>query len=410
MKVKSVKPLGDGMQERVAEDYWSALENFASYSFNASHSAEYSLISWVTMWLKVYYPAEFYAAAMTVIDKEDKLAGLVTDAKQRGIEVLPPDITVSSNRIEIEDGDKLYAPFQAIKGISTNVAAAILKLRDAELPSMGIFKGGFTLGATGNILEFDPAVQKKLLGVSRVAVNASNIDKLSRVGALWRLNKVGHPPLHADRLKDRLELMPGFTVELVRASRGLSTGTVAELKITRLVEEMRACSLPSMQGKPIPSPVLGKKAKFMLVFDAPDWQEEKAMKMMTGKPADVVKAGLKGGGLSTSDGYFTSLSKTPKERGTKTLTNQQINDGATFLKQEIEILKPAVIIAMGSNAVRYFSPGIKGSPADLAGKVIFDADLDASIVFGLNPSMLYFDSSKLTLVESVFDQLYTLLS
>ena len=124
----------------------------------------------------------------------------------------------------------------------------------------------------------------------------------------------------------------------------------------------------------------------------------------------MVKAALKGVGLKTSDGYYTSLVKSTKPQGQKALTNEQINGCSTWLAREIEILKPPVIIAMGSNAVRYFSPGVKGTPSDLAGKVIFDAKLDASIIFGINPSSVYFDSSKISLIEQVFARLGDLLS
>lgn len=332
-----------GMEKFKAEQLWDTILGFAGYAFNKSHSAEYSLISWVTMWLKVYYPAEFYAAAMTVIDKDEKLAGLVLDARAKGLQVLPPDINISSNRIEIEGDDKLYAPFQAIKGISTNVAASIMKLRAYEDPAAGIYPGGFTLNTAGGIAEFEAAVQKHVLG--RTQVNSAHREKLSRVGAFWNLDKVGHPALHADRLKDRIELMPGFTVELVKADRQLNAEHLAKLQIVRLCDEMRESTAPSMVGKQIPVPRIGDAPRFMLVFDAPTWQEERAGKMLEGSAADVVKEALKGVGLRANDGYYTALCKVAKEKGAKTITNQQILDGGEFLKKEIEILKPPVIIA-----------------------------------------------------------------
>ena len=83
MKIKSITSLDDGMNIDRAAMLWENIEGFAAYSFNKSHSVEYTLISWITMWLKVYYPAEFYAAAMTVIEKEDQLTGLVADAQAK---------------------------------------------------------------------------------------------------------------------------------------------------------------------------------------------------------------------------------------------------------------------------------------------------------------------------------------
>lgn len=400
--------VASGMEQHKAETLWQTILGFAGYAFNKSHSAEYSLISWVTMWLKVYYPAEFFAAAMTVIDKDEKLAGLVMDARAHGLQVLPPDISVSSNRIEIEGDDKLYAPFQAIKGISSNVAASIMKLRDHADPALAIAPGGFTLSPAGTIAEFAPAVQKAVLG--RTQVNSAHQEKLARVGALWRIDKQGHPADHPDRLKDRIELMPGFTVELVKADRQLNRGHLVNLEITRLVDDMHSSPAESFQGRTLPRPRCGAEPRFMVVFDAPTWEEERAGQMLEGSGAAVIKEALKDVGLKAQDGYYTSLSKVAKEKGAKALTNQQILDGGEFLKREIEILKPPVIIAMGSNAVRWFSPGLKGSATDLAGKVIYDAKLDASIIFGLNPGMIYHDASKVTLVQSVFDQLYTLLT
>jgi DNA polymerase-3 subunit alpha len=132
--------------------------------------------------------------------------------------------------------------------------------------------------------------------------------------------------------------------------------------------------------------------------------------MLEGDAADVVKAALKGVGISPSEGYYTSLVKSSKPKEQKQLSNEQINGCSKFLQQEIEILKPPVIIAMGSNAVRWFSPGIKGTPSDLAGKVIYRADIDASVIMGINPGSLYHDPSKIKLIEAAFEKLGQLLA
>lgn len=384
----------------MAERYWSDLAGFAAYSFNASHSYEYTLISWVTMWLKVHYPAEFFAAAMTVIEKEDQLTALVSDAQSKGLHVLPPDLNKSSNRIELHGEDKLYAPFQAVKGISSNVASAIMRLRE----HLG---GAFTAGATGTITGLDPAVQKEVLG--RTIVNSKHRDSLERIGAFHSLDGKGRAPAHTDRLRDRIELLPGFTVDMVKADRQLSVDGLAAIEITRLVTEYRACESCSLKGCPHPQVRMGSKPKFMMVFDSPVWQEERAGKMLEGKGADLIKAALKDVGLNATDGYYTSLVKSAKPKELKQLTNEQINGCSQWLTREINILKPPVIIAMGSASVRYFSPGLKGSPADLAGKVIYRQDLDASVVNGISPGSIYHDESKIKVLEGAFEKLAQLL-
>lgn len=131
---------------------------------------------------------------------------------------------------------------------------------------------------------------------------------------------------------------------------------------------------------------------------------------MEGDTGAVMKSGLGEVGMSFSDGYFTALVKAPKEKDAKGLTNEQINGCSGYLAREIEVLKPPVIVAMGSNAIRYFAPGTKGSPAELAGKVIYRADLDASIVFGLNPATLFFNPGNLKLIQDVCSKVAELVS
>lgn len=384
-----------GMTETSAGMLWDKIEGFAGYAFNRSHSVEYSVISYWTMWVKVRYPAEFFAAAMTVVDKEEKLAPLVMDARRLGIQVVPPDINKSSDRIEIEGEKVLYAPFQAVKGISTNVAAYVMQVRRS-------YGEPFTSKAN-----FEAAVSEYKLASK---VNKSHREKLERVGAFAAIEPGSKPAMHTDRLKDRLELMPGFTVDAVKADRGIDADRANLMKIIRMTEELRSCDKCSLKGAAHPLPRIGKSPTFMVVFDAPNWQEAKKGKMLEGEAAGYLKAALQDAGLSANDGYFTALVKSPKPAGEKLLPNETIIGCSDYLRQEIEILKPPVIVAMGGNAIRFFAPGVKGSPAELAGKVIFDPKLDASIVFGLNPAQVSFDPSKIKLLQNVCEKLQELVT
>jgi DNA polymerase-3 subunit alpha len=155
---------------------------------------------------------------------------------------------------------------------------------------------------------------------------------------------------------------------------------------------------------------LGKSPKFMMVFDSPDYKEGNAGKMLESDTGAYVKSALKDAGLSVNDGYFTALVKATKPKGSKGLANEMINGCSDFLRKEIEILKPPVIIAMGSNAVKFFVPSIKGAPSDYSGKVIFNSELDANIVLGINPSSLHFDGSKIVLLQAVCAKIATIIT
>jgi uracil-DNA glycosylase family 4 len=421
MKIKSIKPNDDGMAEYTAQSLWSNIEGFAAYSFNKSHSYEYSLISWITMWLKVYYPAEFYAGALSVVENEDKQASLIADAQSKGFKVLPPCLMASTDRIEIRGEWELLAPFQAVKGISSGAASALMQLRthygtftfvdaDKVIKRRKQPDGKFAMVeeiVPGHIKELTAEAQQAVLGRSKV--NSAAVERLEKVGALFKL-KGGLPPMHPDRLRDRLEYLPGYTIEKVKATRGLAAEHLAKIKIAQLVEEVRGCTGCDMQGKPHPVPRMGDAPKFMVVTDTPNFKEEREGKLLAGDSADVIKACLKDVGLKAGDGYYTTLVKSAKPREQKALTNAQINACKGYLAQEIDILKPPVIIAMGSNSIRYFAPDMKGNAAELAGKAIYRADLDATIIFGLNPGMLFHDPSKINLVQAVFNTLSETLS
>ncbi len=76
------------------------MEKFAEYGFNKSHSAAYGLITIHTAWLKAHYPVEFMAALLTSEkDNTDKVVAHIAEAREQGIEVLPPDVNESRPRL-----------------------------------------------------------------------------------------------------------------------------------------------------------------------------------------------------------------------------------------------------------------------------------------------------------------------
>lgn len=384
-----------GMSKFQSSLLWDKIEVFAGYAFNKSHSVEYSIISWWAMWLKTFYPAEFYAAALSVVDDDDKVASLVMDARVNDIQVLPPDINCSTQRIEIRGERELIAPFQTLKGCSEKAAQALVTLR-------GLAGGTFTSREHLDKVVADNSMASKC--------NKTVRERLAAVGAFCSVEPGSKPPLHPDRLRERLEYLPGITVDAVKADRRLNADTAAVSRVIRLHEDTKTCDACSLKKAPHPAPRMGRTPKFMMVFDAPSWQEEKAGKMLEGDAAAYLKAAMKDAGLSPNDGYYTALVKAAKPRGVKTLTNDQINACSGFLRQEIDTLKPAVIVVMGAAATKFFAPSTKGAPAELVGKTLFDATLDASIVFGINPAQVVFDAGKVTLLQKTCETIAELIN
>lgn len=391
MKISKLEMLNDGMDEFAAKELWESILSFASYSFNKSHAVEYSVISVWTMWLRVNYPAEYFAACMTIVP-DDKIPGLVKDARESGIEVLPPDINLSSDKFEIS-GKQLIAPFSAVKGVSGKTAQRIVELR-AEQPD----------GKWHTAEDF-----KNTCAAKGSKVNVRVVGNLELVGALANVTAGAKPARDFSRRRDQIELMGALIIDAVKADRQTDVkDPFLRTKILTVVGDYRRCSGCDLQCNPHPAPRMKATVKFMVVFDCPSWEDEKADQLLSGKIGKAVKEAIAKAGLSVGDGYYTTLVKAKKND--KFLTNDQITACKPFLESEIELLKPPIIVALGTASARYFNPSLKGSAAALVGTSVFDTKYDSNIVFGINPAQLAFSPEKEEDLIRTFDKVADILS
>lgn len=409
----------NGMDARNAGNIFDKIEAFAGYGFNRSHAVEYSIISYWTMWVRVNYPAEYFAACMSIVD-EEKLPGLVRDARDCGIEVLPPNINASEHRYIIPDDNHILAPFSSVKGISENTALQIVKLRNANRPwaiTRTKKKRDGTIEDVWEMIEGSAATgkfktaQEFILSASQPGskVNARVVDNLRLVGAMADIDSTEKPARHPDRRKDQMELMPGLIIDSVKADRVTDLGEgFLRAKVISLIQEYKKCEGCTLADVPHPSVRAKTNVKFMVVSDCPTWQEEKKDKLLEGDAAEYVKLAIKNAGLMVAEGYYTTLVKAKKQD--KFLTNEQINGCAGYLNRELELIKPAVIVALGSATIKRFVPGLKGNPSDMAGKSIYDSTLDATIVCGINAQQVGFDPDKQEILDETFRQVAEILS
>jgi DNA polymerase-3 subunit alpha len=72
--------------------------------------------------------------------------------------------------------------------------------------------------------------------------------------------------------------------------------------------------------------------------------------------------------------------------------------------EEIAAVKPPLIVACGSEIARVLLPDLTGPVADSVGKVVYSKELDANILVGLTPGMIYVDPSKMELLVKAFQQ------
>ena len=125
----------NGVPEQVANEIYDEMISFASYAFNKSHAAAYSVVAMQTAWLKRYYPVQFMAAMLnSVYGNAGKIAGYIQYCRGRGIPVLPPDINRSRWKftVDLAEADRPAIRFGlgAVKAVGENAVRAIVRERE----------------------------------------------------------------------------------------------------------------------------------------------------------------------------------------------------------------------------------------------------------------------------------------
>ena len=118
--------VANGYTSQELMDYFDRIEGFASYCFNKSHAASYSLISYMTAYLKKYHPTEFMAANLSVFAEDPKKLNPLLDLTAKlGIKIQIPDINISGEDFTPNGNSILYG-LSAVKGVGDNAVADLI--------------------------------------------------------------------------------------------------------------------------------------------------------------------------------------------------------------------------------------------------------------------------------------------
>ena len=132
--------VGNNIPKVTAETIWDFIEPFARYGFNKSHAACYATIAYQTAYLKAHYPTEFMAAFMNSETGDvERVAFLIEECKEMGINVLPPSINESYEKFTVvmaSGKPSIRFGLTAIKNVGDNVVSTVIKERE----NTGFFK------------------------------------------------------------------------------------------------------------------------------------------------------------------------------------------------------------------------------------------------------------------------------
>ncbi len=211
----------NGVDEAKATQVFDLMEKFASYGFNKSHAAAYSLISYQTAYLKAHYPVEFMAAIMDLdLNNTDKLCFFKEEAKRMGIEVLQPDINKSHYLFKVEDGKIRYA-LSAIKNVGEANMKAIHDERKAN--------GEFT-----SLTDFVRRLDVK-------AINKRQLENLIKAGAFDSMDP------RRGTLYDNVDLMIGHANSAYESKNSNQTSLFGDDELEKEIKLKSAPDWPSLE-------------------------------------------------------------------------------------------------------------------------------------------------------------------
>ncbi|MCX5807887.1 MAG: DNA polymerase III subunit alpha [Proteobacteria bacterium] len=123
--------VSNGVAPNVAEKIYSVILRFGEYGFNKSHSTAYGLIAYQTAYLKAHYYTHYISAMLTgEVNNTDKLIKYVTECRESGVEILPPDINESDKPFSILGNKKIRYGLSGIKNVGDAAIDLILSARE----------------------------------------------------------------------------------------------------------------------------------------------------------------------------------------------------------------------------------------------------------------------------------------
>lgn len=126
-----------GLNEDDVSKIESWLAKYLGYSFNKSHAFAYSVLALRTLYLKHYYPIEFYCALLnhpkgnSPEEKQQKLTSIIMAALNKGIEIVPPNRKSNWDWTIIDD-KRIAMGYRSINGMG-DIAYNELKNNKIEL-------------------------------------------------------------------------------------------------------------------------------------------------------------------------------------------------------------------------------------------------------------------------------------
>ena len=116
--------------QEYSEKVWDAIDKASTYLFNRSHAAAYALTGYISQWVKVHFPIEYWSVAFKYALDED-YPRYISEINKTGVcTVRPVDINISDVDVIINFEERaLYWSITGVKQVAEKAATQILKER-----------------------------------------------------------------------------------------------------------------------------------------------------------------------------------------------------------------------------------------------------------------------------------------
>ncbi len=164
-----------GHPENLTAEIWRQMESFAGYSFCKAHSASYAVESYMSLYLKTYYPKEFMVAVINNFGGFYSRELYFLELLKIGGNIMPPCVNNSDVNTNIK-GNDVYTGFIHIKGLQDKLIETILEERKQR----------------GSYLHLQDFIERTNTGLEQlntlVSVGAFRFIGKSKKQLLWEAN------------------------------------------------------------------------------------------------------------------------------------------------------------------------------------------------------------------------------
>lgn len=164
-----------GRDEALTAEIWRQMESFAGYSFNKAHSASFAVESYMSLYLKTYYPKEFMVAVINNFGGFYSRELYFLELLKTGGEIKAPCVNLSEQYTSIS-GNEVYVGFIHVKGLQDKLLEKMFDDRRVNGPFLHL---------QDFIERIDPGIEQLN---TLISISAFRFTGKSKKTLLWEAN------------------------------------------------------------------------------------------------------------------------------------------------------------------------------------------------------------------------------